>query len=141
MDTSDGAIVTLDELSRLNAVGFFLQPLDRLLHPTALAAAATARIPSWFMLAGPHGEFELLFTVPESRVEAFRAAAGRLDWEPLEMGVVIAVPELRLSTPEGAARLDARAVRDAYARAGGDVSRYMALLFALNQSLRPARGL
>lgn len=138
MDTSDGAIATLDELSRLNAVGFLLEPLDRLLHPAALASAATSRLPAWFMLAGPHGEFELLFTVPDSRVGGFRADAGRLGWEPLEIGTVIAVPELRLSVPGGAARLDARAARDAYARAGGDVTRYLAALFALNEAMRPA---
>jgi thiamine-monophosphate kinase len=135
MDTSDGAIATLDELSRLNQVGFRLEPLDRLLHPMALGAAGTAHLPSWFLLAGPHGEFELLFTVPPSRLDGFRGDAARLGWEPVEIGCVAAEPDVWLSTAGGAARLDTRAVRDAYTRAGGDVTRYTAALLALNEAM------
>ncbi len=141
MDTSDGLIATLDELSRLNGVGFVLGPIEELLHPAALAVARAARLPPWFMLAGPHGEFELLFTVPEKEVPAFRADAARMEWEPAEIGAVSASQEVRVPLEDGFARLDTRAIRNAYADTGGDVRRYQARLMALNEAMRPSNTL
>jgi thiamine-monophosphate kinase len=139
MDTSDGAIATLDELSRLNGVGFVLRPVEQLLHPAALAAALAAGVPAWFLLAGPHGEFELSFTVPEIRREAFRADAARLGWEPLELGTVTGAKEVLVAADGGHVRLDTHAVRDAFADAGGDIGRYRAALQALNERTQPSR--
>ncbi len=141
MDTSDGAIATLDEVSRLNAVGFVLRPIEELLHPVALATARAAAIPPWFMMAGPHGEFELLFTVSEARVPAFRAEAACLGWEPQEIGVVTAPPDVFIRFEAGYVRLDTRAVRDAYGSARGDVRRYQASLLALNEAMRSSNTL
>ena len=65
MDTSDGLLATLDELGRLNGVGFRLTlPVEGMLHGAALRLAEAQQLPPWTMLAGPHGEFELVFTVP-----------------------------------------------------------------------------
>jgi thiamine-monophosphate kinase len=68
MDTSDGMIATVDQLMRLNNVGFEIElPVERFLHQGSAYMAECAEIPTWMMLAGPHGEFELLFTVPPQR--------------------------------------------------------------------------
>lgn len=139
MDTSDGVIATLDELSRLNDVGFELdRRVEDLLHPAALAAARAANVPPWFMLAGPHGEFELLFTVPEAATAAFRAAAGASGWEPEEIGAVSARSDVRIRIGERSARLDTRAVRDAYGDARRDVRAYQARLVAINEAMTPS---
>lgn len=135
MDTSDGPIAALNELSRINEVGFALEPLECILHPAASAAARTASLPVWFMLAGPHGEFELLFTIPEPAVAAFRAEARAANWEPKPIGMVIAEPEIRIPAVGGVARLDTRAVRDAYAAAAGDPRTYLARLVAINAAM------
>jgi thiamine-monophosphate kinase len=133
MDTSDGAIATLDELSRLNTVGFELRrPVEDVLHPVAVARARQAGLPPWFMLAGPHGEFELLFTIPEPAVTRFRAAAQRLRWEPLELGVVSQDQGVRFQTGAGSRYLDTLAIRDAYTEAGADPRTYLDRLWALN---------
>jgi len=135
MDTSDGVLATLDELSRLNGVGFALHAVEEILHPAAFAAARAAGLPPWFMLAGPHGEFELLFTVPEQAVAAFRAEARGLGWEPQEIGAVRPQPEISIWMNGCSARLDTRAIRDAYADAGGDARAYLARLLRLNQTV------
>ncbi len=135
MDTSDGAIATLDELSRLNGVGFALRAVEEVLHPTALAAARAAGLPPWFMLAGPHGEFELLFSVPEHQIRAFHDAARGLGWEPAEIGMVSPGPETTIPTNGRPARLDTRAARDAYAEAPGDARVYLARLLQLNEAM------
>jgi thiamine-monophosphate kinase len=65
MDTSDGALATLDQLARLNGVGFTLASnWEDLLDPACRELAPALGIPPWVFLAGPHGEFELFFTLP-----------------------------------------------------------------------------
>lgn len=133
MDTSDGVIPTLDELSRLNDVGFTLdQPVEELIHPQALAVVRRAGFPPWLLLAGPHGEFELLFTVPEDRAADFQAAAARMAWQPMGMGRVVAEPGLRRSEDHGRSVLDTRRVRDLYGEVKGDTQQYLAELLALD---------
>lgn len=136
MDTSDGVITTLHELSRLNGVGFRLdRPLGAPLHPAAVAVAQAAGLSPQLLLAGPHGEFELLFTLPQQALPAFRQAAAGLEWEPLQLGRVTEEPGVWLGSDDDAVRLDAGAIRDAYGESGGDLGRYCSRLTEL---LRPA---
>ena len=66
MDSSDGLLATLDQLARTNDAGFDLSPSwPRALDPSALRCAREMEIPPWVFLAGPHGEFELVFTLRE----------------------------------------------------------------------------
>lgn len=65
MDTSDGLVATLDQLSRLNRVRLVVDgPAERLLAPRVAALRATLGVPALAMLAGQHGEFALVFTTP-----------------------------------------------------------------------------
>lgn len=136
MDTSDGMVATLDELMRVNRLGFRLhRPLEECLHPSAREVARDAGIPAWMMLAGPHGEFELLFTVRPERVRAFERSARRVAWSPLLLGRVTREPGL--SAPiDGAQRsFDARRVRNLFGECGGDVDAYLAGLFRLHEEI------
>ena len=68
MDTSDGACrdarpARAAQRRRLHGG----RARGALLHADAVAVAAVAGLPAWTLLAGPHGEFELLFTVPAAR--------------------------------------------------------------------------
>jgi len=76
IDSSDGFFPALAQLSEVNPYGFSLEtPLSGFLDPTAAAICDTQGIPQWLMLAGPHGEYELVFTVREEKVAAFLQAA------------------------------------------------------------------
>ncbi len=123
MDTSDGALVTLDELMRLNGVGFvFERDVAEVLHPAASTVAQTAGLPAWTLLAGPLGEFELLFTISGECVAELRSRAAAANWAPVELGRVVSEPGVRLAdgTP-----LDTRRIRDLFTDVGGDVERYV----------------
>lgn len=129
MDSSDGVIPTLDELGRLNGIGFRIDaPLADILHPAALQGAARASLPEWLMLAGPHGEFELLFTVSPDSQPALQAAAAAIGWFPIPIGSVTSEPGLWL----GSRRLDSTRIRDLFADVEGDVRRYLAELIAID---------
>ncbi len=81
MDTSDGLLATLDQLARLNGVGFELpQTWNAILGDETLAVAEAMGLPPWLFLAGPHGEFELVFALSPSVTPPHRApilVAGR----------------------------------------------------------------
>jgi thiamine-monophosphate kinase len=138
MDTSDGVIPTLDELMGLNGVGFTLEsPVEELLHPGAAAASTATGTPPWMMLAGPHGEFELLFTVPAERCDAFVEAAAAIGWWPLEIGAVTSRAGLQIATEAGPAPLDTARVRNLFLEVDGDVEAYVAGLTRIDATLRP----
>lgn len=81
MDTSDGLLATLDQLGRLNNVGFMLHSTwPAHLGEESLTVAATLGLPPWLFLAGPHGEFALVFALPPAAAPPDRApvlVAGR----------------------------------------------------------------
>ncbi len=95
MDTSDGVFATLDQLMRLNLVGFRLdEGWEDRLDPDSRDVLRTAALPEWLLLAGPHGEFELLFTVSPTDDAAFIEAAGSIGWYPVRLGQVIDEPSV-----------------------------------------------
>lgn len=137
IDTSDGALAAIDELMRLNEVGIRLErPVREILHPAADRAATFAALPAWVMLAGPHGEFELVFTVPVERVAAFRRSARAEGWNPLELGGVIEEPGLRMPLGGSEVEVDAARVRNLFDESEGDVERYLIELLRLDAGLR-----
>jgi len=129
MDTSDGLLASLDQLARLNGVGFTLD-LDaaRLLAPDALALAVAHGIAPWMLLAGPHGEFELVFTVPAGNVEPLRIAAARQGWHPVRLGRVDAIAGVRWRESGACRAIDTAALRALGTAAAADVDRYLAAL-------------
>lgn len=129
MDTSDGVFATLDQLMRLNNVGFVLETrLSDILHPSARRLCETTHIPEWMMLAGPHGEFELLFAVPPGRINALFAAASTQDWKPLLIGKVVAEPGVWFRVGDQELRVDTSRIRNLSMHTNGKIDRYISEL-------------
>ena len=129
IDTSDGALAAMDELMRVNAVGIRATTvMGDVVHSEARGAARMAGLPEWTMLAGPHGEFELLFTIPSDRVEAFRLAAAEVGWVPTPIGEVVPVPGLRWLMNDDWASLDTTRIRNLFSEVDGDPTRFVAAL-------------
>lgn len=126
MDTSDGALTTLDQLMRVNHVGFEIESdMDLILHPQAKLAAAGTGVPAWLMLAGQHGEFELIFTVsPENEMKMLETA-DRSNWQPLRLGRVIRNEEIRLPLNGRMTIVDTGRIRNLAAECGGDIRKYI----------------
>jgi len=92
---------------------------------TAAAVAAAAGLPEWMLLAGPHGEFELVFTVPPAREREFLAAAAAAGWAPAALGAVTAEAAIRVPRGDTLVTLDTGHIRDLFTTAGGDLDRYL----------------
>lgn len=126
MDTSDGAIATIDELMRINDVGVRLcVTWDRVLDPAAFATAVDAGLPPWTMLAGPHGEFELLFAIPSHRREAFCHEAAAMGWRPIELGDVVRDPGFSCRLGAAWHLFDTARIRNLFTAVHGDPRRYL----------------
>jgi thiamine-monophosphate kinase len=139
MDTSDGALPTLDQLARLNGVGFRIERrLEDLLDSSAQRAAAD--FAPWMLLAGPHGEFELLFTEPLDRRAAFESAAAAASWNPLCLGVVTSETTICLPYEGASVPVDTARVRNLFVSVGGDVRAYVRGLLEIDATMRQATG-
>lgn len=132
MDTSDGLIPTLDELTRRNRCGFRLtRPAEALLDGLARGAARAAGLPPWALLAGPHGEFELVFTVPAARRDDFHAAAAAVGWRPLALGRVTDEAGVVRPAEDETGAIDTGGIRNLFDEVGGDPARYVRALLPL----------
>jgi thiamine-monophosphate kinase len=98
MDTSDGLFASLDQLGRLNNCGFVLNDSwETRIAPEARNLALAVGLSPWMLMAGPHGEFELVFTVPIHKIASMREAAEHAGWEPVCLGVVSQTPGIELA--------------------------------------------
>ena len=135
MDTSDGALATLDQLARLNGVGFSLDPeWASALDPGALSLAAMMGIPPWVFLAGPHGEFELLLTASPENAREVSDALRECGCECCQIASVtsapgILLPGLGMLTPE-----DTAAIRNLEIPSRGAISSYLRSLLEIGHT-------
>ena len=84
IDTSDGVLSSIDQLMRLNNIGFrFRNDWIETLDPTSKHLFTKYNLPLWLLLAGEHGEFELLFSIPEENETEFIKEADRLNLNPV----------------------------------------------------------
>ena len=143
MDTSDGVLTTLDQLMRLNGHGFEVDcDWPAILSEDVLALCDRTGTPYWMMLAGPHGEFELIFTAPatdaEALSEALHEASGGLGAEalpeksgdlkpiPIRIGTVQERAAITLALPSGRRiDIDMSSLRNLLDTSGGDFERYL----------------
>jgi thiamine-monophosphate kinase len=128
MDTSDGLVATLDQLARLNRLAVRIEaPLDALLDPRAVRVAKSSAIGALPLLAAHHGEFELVFSVPEEGVPTLRTRARELGWSPMWIGHVEAGEGLWMNDKP----IDGAAMRNLRHSVDGDMNRYVRELLAL----------
>ena len=130
MDTSDGFIATLDQIMRLNSTGFTADmELEKFIHPEALQVSRDADIPTWMMLAGPHGEFELIFTIPPSKLDNFLKDAGLIDWEPIRLGELTEKQKILFLDNNRYIPVDTARIRNLFHKVHGDIEEYITQLF------------
>ncbi len=138
-DTSDGALAALDLL--LPPEGLDLEILaspGAYLHPAALRLARELGVPEWTLLAGPHGEFELLLVVPEAAAPAFRREMEDLDLSPVELGTFREGHGL-VRIPSAGVAVDPARVRDLQRDAAADARGFLAALLRSAHPFTPDR--
>jgi thiamine-monophosphate kinase len=137
MDTSDGVLATLDQLARLNHVGFEINSdWTSTLHPDAVRLARNAGIPLWLLLGGQHGEFELLFTVPPRMERDLMLRADTGGWRPLRLGIVLEEEVIRLPLNGRFVRMDTARLRNCAFRMSGNVRQYLNDLLAIDEEIQ-----
>jgi thiamine-monophosphate kinase len=140
MDTSDGVLATLDQLMRLNRVGFTLdENWEQAIDAEAGNQARRLAIPPWLLLAGEHGEFELLFTAAAECESRLMARAGQIGWQPLRIGHVESNPVIRMRLYGTVQPLDTARIRNLPHATHGDVRLYMSSLLTMDAELRRKR--
>ena len=123
MDTSDGLFITIDQLIRLNNRGFSITTdWEKILDNKAYDLCKKLRVPHWFMAAGIHGEFELLFTVPLPKVRSFLNEAHRMNFLPIPLGKILDTPHFEIILDSGeSTRIDMTPLRNLWDKATGNI--------------------
>ncbi|WP_131783718.1 thiamine-phosphate kinase [Legionella gresilensis] len=86
IDISDGVMDALEMLAKINNVGIQLNNSKTYLHHQVIQAANQHGFPAEVFLAGHHGDFEILFTIPVESLEKFLAICKLNDFCPLIIG-------------------------------------------------------
>jgi len=125
MDSSDGLFPALSVLSEINGLGFkLITPLQSVLCPGVLPTQQHAGLPAWMFLAGPHGEYELLFTVPEVANKKFRQVCEDENWQAIFLGKVIAENKLTFFSESLEIHCHPAAIANLFYESGGNVQTY-----------------
>jgi thiamine-monophosphate kinase len=134
IDTSDGLFPALSILSELNKIGIRLTtPLQNILEDKVLHAYDHSGIPAWIFLAGPHGEYELIFSIPlgmKDEVEKCYSTGYR---KPVLLGEVIEEPLLHFSSEDLQVRCDPALVANLFSEVKGDIPLYFETLMKQHQ--------
>lgn len=132
MDSSDGFISTIDQLARLNNLGFEIQVgIEEILHLQAGSICRQFGLPLWFALAGIHGEFELIFTIHPQQLDNFKIMCSKIGWTPAFLGRAVHEPGVRISSQNHFEILDTQKIRNLYAESKGNIDQYIKGLFSL----------
>jgi len=135
MDTSDGLLTTLDQLMRLNGLGFAIEcDWERILAPEVWKLCKGTKTPPWLMMAGPHGEFELLFTISTKIVDEVLSQLQSKGTNLIRLGKVNSTPSLLLQLPSGqSVNVDMAPLRNLLQSVEGDLERYVREFRALGK--------
>lgn len=88
IDTSDGFFAALYNLGLVNEVNFEITvPVTEMLERISKKIASDTKVPFEFLLAGPVGEYELVFTIPLNQKTSFLEDAKKLGQEVIECGI------------------------------------------------------
>lgn len=136
IDTSDGFFHALSNLMEVNQVGFQIDmPLSGMAHQNVLHISKAKQLPTWIFLAGPHGEFELLFSIPQKNESDFLKSAKKMNWEPFRIGVCTAEQTCSLRATDGRYfSVDAIKIANAFMESGGEPQRFLTQLLTFETS-------
>jgi len=125
IDTSDGFFPALSVLSTINRVGIKITtPLQRLLDKTTLNVYQYSGLPAWMFLAGPHGEYELLFSIPPAMRNRFEQACTDWEWEPILIGEITEGDSVQFSSEEMEIQCSPSVIANLFTESNGDIQCY-----------------
>jgi len=130
IDTSDGFFPSLCNLIEINDKGFHVNlPFDRLIDDEVSEISQNYNLPDWFFLAGPHGEFEQLFTLPKTSFSAFMKKALINNWKPIKIGEVIEEKVVKYEVGHQTKIIKAFDIANLFMSVSGNHKKYLQELF------------
>ena len=134
IDTSDGLFPAISVLGEINQTGInFFKPLQDILCTTTATIYQKTKIPAWAFLAGPHGEYELLFSIAPSNQHAFENACADAMWHPLLLGKATENKKINFVSEEINIHCEAAEIANLFGEAGGNIQHYYQLLMQKHQ--------
>jgi thiamine-monophosphate kinase len=130
MDTSDGLLAALDQLSRSSDVDIRIEDLEAALDHGVRQMLAAAALPAIAAAAAIHGEFELCLTVSPARQGEFLSLAQAAGFTPIRIGSAVAKSAAAPQVTLGDRPLDTGRLRELWSRTGSS-SDYLRQLLAV----------
>jgi thiamine-monophosphate kinase len=140
IDTSDGAIAALDQIMRLNDVGIkmdsdWIGKLDN----NSKSIIYESGLPLWFLLAGQHGEFELIFTVPAEKESILENISSQHSLHFLRIGEIQSKEGFYLNINDKLVQLPTERIRNIASRKNFNLNSYLKSLLEIDSSLQNSK--
>lgn len=137
IDTSDGILFSLDQLMRLNKIGFgFRNNWDETIDPTSKHLFTKYNLPLWLLLAAEHGEFELLFSIPEENETEFLNEAETLNLNPFYLADSIPEQNIKMDLYHKEQIIDSEKIRNLAFEKDFSPQKYLQKLLDIDAELR-----
>jgi thiamine-monophosphate kinase len=134
MDTSDGLFPALSVLSEINGIGFRLNgDTSEIINENAKEICQKTNLPNWIMMAGPHGDYELLFTINPEDKNSFESSCSENSISYIHLGSVINESKIEFFSENRLIECHPSVIANMYNDANGDVKKYLELL--INQNI------
>lgn len=134
MDTSDGLFPALAVLSEINHIGFRLASLETVLHQDIFKTIVDSGIPPWMFLAGPHGEYELIFSIPPHLQQAFEHDCKKQNWRPIYLGEITETKNIFFKSESVEVESHPDKIPNLFFESGGNIPAYFELLMQQHKS-------
>jgi thiamine-monophosphate kinase len=136
IDTSDGAIAAMDQIMRLNDVGIILDPdWCMKLDTHSKSIIHESGLPLWFLLAGQHGEFELIFTVPAEKESFLEKISSQHSLHFLRIGKIQSKEGFYLNINNKLVQLPTDKIRNIASPKNFNLNSYLKSLLEIDSSL------
>ena len=137
IDTSDGVLSSLDQLMRLNNVGFkFRKDWNETLDASSKQLFNDYKLPLWLLLAGEHGEFELLFSISQENECEFLFEADQLNLNPVYLANAESELNITLSLYDKEQILDTEKIRNLAFEKDFSPAKYLQKLLEIDSLLK-----
>ncbi len=137
IDTSDGAIAAFDQLMRLNNVGIKMDPdWAAKLDTNSKSIIYEFGLPKWLLLAGQHGEFELIFSVPSEKESILKKISSQLSLHFLRIGEIQNNKGFFLNINDHQVELPTEKIRNIASQKNFNLNTYLKPLLEIDNSLQ-----
>jgi len=137
IDTSDGAIAAFDQLMRLNNVGIKMDPdWAAKLDTNSKSIIYEFGLPKWLLLAGQHGEFELIFSVPSEKESILKKISSQLSLHFLRIGEIQNKKGFFLNINDHQVELPTEKIRNIASQKNFNLNTYLKPLLEIDNSLQ-----